>query len=626
MKIAFAYINGSRFVGRGVGYVAGSMIRAGHSVTFFDTFYQSVREVAWRVCRGDFDVLMISSMSTLFPQALDLIGRVKRQADIPILMGGTHATAVGGEILEKHAEIDYICIGEGESMVLDFLDHLGGESLYRVRNLGYRRNGKVVINPVRPAEDLASVAPFPWYLFHKRSLISPAGITFAHATRGCPYNCSYCCNGVYLKHYGKGYLRLRPVQEVVDELVYLRDLCRPHMFHFGDEMILWDKDYAAELFRAVRRQVAVPYGCMIRVEHVTDKVAKLLQETNCRYVAMGVECGDEAFRREWLNRHMSNKQIEHAFALLKNAGMLVSSFNMIGYPFEHDDALTEATVRLNRRLAPDLVQVSVFYPLPGAKLYDYCRENNLIDQRKASRTVMYVKRSVLKGKSLVRRRLAIDRMLNPENFNRKLQRILSETYKETYQRRAAGDIKRPARRILVISGDNDEIDPAVYDRARRLAEAGNQVTLVSGFRCRDEEHYFRGKVKIHRYALQHRKKGLRRFLAELKHPRRYYLRLLEHGVRTYFAENRFAAVVERLLERFPADVVVAQEATLLKVVDKVAARWGAEFVRRVYDVRLDRVPGSQLAAFTGDTPPGKSRPALSTTTLCSPRRHGEHGA
>ncbi len=602
MKIAFAYINGSRYVGRGAGYVAGAMIQAGHSVTFFDTFYQPVREVARCVCRGNFDVLMISSMSTLFPQALELIGRVKRLADIPVLVGGTHATAVGGPILEKHPEIDYICIGEGESMVLDFLDHLGGESLYGVRNLGYRRDGRVVVNPVRPAEDLVSSPPFPWYLFNKRSLLTPTGVTFAHATRGCPYNCSYCCNGVYLKHYGKGYLRLRPVQEVIDELVYLRDLCRPRMFHFGDEMILWDKDYAAELFRAIGEQVGVPYGCMVRVEHVTDEVTKLLWETGCRYVAMGVECGDEAFRRKRLNRHMSNEQIERAFALLKNTGILVSSFNMIGYPFEHDDALTEATVRLNRRLAPDLVQVSVFYPLPGAKLYDYCIKNNLIDRRKASRTVMYVKQSVLKDKLLVKRRLEIDRMLNRENFDRKLQRVLSETHNETHRQAATHQTKRPARRILVLSGNNHDIDPDVYDQAHRLAEAGNHVVLVSGFRRRDEEHYFRGKVEIHRYALQHRKKGLSRLLAELKHPRRYYLRLREHGVRTYFTENRFDAAIERLLERFPADVVVADEAALLKVAGKLAARWDAELVHGEYDVRLDRVPGIRHTAYSNDTP------------------------
>ena len=34
-----------------------------------------------------------------------------------VLAGGVHPTIIGKKLLEEHEEIDYLCIGEGETMV-----------------------------------------------------------------------------------------------------------------------------------------------------------------------------------------------------------------------------------------------------------------------------------------------------------------------------------------------------------------------------------------------------------------------------------------------------------------------------------------------------------------------------
>lgn len=417
MNIALVYTNSEANVGRGVGYILGALEAAGHRVGFFDTHGISAPETARQVAAGAVDLLMVSTMTLLFPQALEIIGRVKAEQPLPVLLGGVHPTVVGPAILEEHPEIDYLCVGEGETMVTAFCDRWGTDALFSVPNLAYRRQGRVVANPLGKPDDLSALPAFPWHRFSPDSVVQRGqGFLYVTATRGCPYNCTYCCNGVYLNHYGRSYLRYRPVGDVVEELAMLQRTYRPGLFYFGDEMILADPAYAGELFTAISRELGVSYGCMIRVEHATEKNARMLKETGCRYVAMGIECGDEVFRHAFLNRKMTNAQIIEGFRRIQNQGIFTTSFNMIGYPVDHDDALTAATYEFNRCIGPDYAQVSIFYPFPGTRLYDYCIKNDLVDAARVSRQGRYYEESVLKDRSVQGARTAMMRRLNPHGF------------------------------------------------------------------------------------------------------------------------------------------------------------------------------------------------------------------
>ena len=417
MKIALVYTNSEANVGRGAGCVAGALAAEGCHVTLFDTFYTPPEAVASRVAADGFDLLLVSTMTLLFPQALAIIRQVKSQRKIPVLMGGVHPTIVGEKLLEDHPEIDYLCIGEGEAMVVEFVRRLGTEALFAVENLAFRWQGRVHANPLRPPTDLAGLAPFPWHLFPDQSVVQPGqGFLYVTATRGCPYNCTYCCNGIYLSRYGAKYLRFRPVDRVVEELDRLNRRYKPKLFYFGDEMIMADAGYARALFTEIRRRLNLPYGCMIRVEHASAENADLLKETGCQYVGMGIECGDETFRKTILNRKMSNARLEEGFSRFRARGIFTTAFNMIGFPVDYDDALTEATARLNRKIRPDYSQISIFYPFPGTRLYDYCVENDLIDGDRVSGQKRYYEESVLRGRAVQKLRRALMQRLNPHGF------------------------------------------------------------------------------------------------------------------------------------------------------------------------------------------------------------------
>ncbi|MHA1371330.1 MAG: B12-binding domain-containing radical SAM protein, partial [Promethearchaeota archaeon] len=313
-----------------------------------------------------------------YPLAMLLVKKIKNETRLPILMGGIHPTIARGSVFLECPEVDFVCVGEGESFVKDFLRAFENGNFNSVQNLIYRDGNRLVFNEMRSPEDLSKLPDFPWQNF-RRVVVDDDRYIYVNATRGCPYKCAYCCNEVYLDLYGLEYIRHRPVSDVIEEMKKLKIIYNPKLFYFADEMPLACKEYAVELFEALRKHIEAPFGCMGRVEFLDEEMIDVLKKNNCRYVAIGVECGDEEYRKKTLQRYMSNDDIKRTFELCRRAGIKTCSFNMIGYPTENDDELCKATIALNRELKPDIIQVTWFYPFPGTRLYNYCKEKNLID-------------------------------------------------------------------------------------------------------------------------------------------------------------------------------------------------------------------------------------------------------
>ncbi len=237
MKVAFIYMNSENNVGRGAGYIAGAIIDSGHEIDFFESRSNKENLVTNKIINGSYDILMVSSMSLLFPSAIKIIEDIKSKKKISVLVGGIHVTTIGKRILEDYPIIDFLCIGEGESMVAEFLNKFGKDDFYSIQNLVYRLNGCIKENPIREPEDMSKLPNFPWKIFGHKKIVKKSGMAYVSATRGCPFRCTYCCNNVYLDLYKKSYIRHRPVNKVIDELIYLKKKYNPKIFYFGDEMI-----------------------------------------------------------------------------------------------------------------------------------------------------------------------------------------------------------------------------------------------------------------------------------------------------------------------------------------------------------------------------------------------------
>ena len=104
---------------------------------------------------------------------------------------------------------------------------------------------------------------------------------------------------------------------------------------------------------------------------ITEEKIKLISEAGAAAVAIGLESGHEEFRKKTLDRRTPQGKVIEAFRLAKKYGIHTHAFNMVGLPEETNEVI-QANLELINKIQPDSFQVTIFYPLQGTALHDFC--------------------------------------------------------------------------------------------------------------------------------------------------------------------------------------------------------------------------------------------------------------
>jgi radical SAM superfamily enzyme YgiQ (UPF0313 family) len=95
------------------------------------------------------DLVGIAALFTpYYREALEVAVRVKKHRAVPVVMGGSHVSAVPESVL-THPCVDYVIRGEGERPLVELLRCLQGyQRLADVPNLGYKHGQRLRFNAI----------------------------------------------------------------------------------------------------------------------------------------------------------------------------------------------------------------------------------------------------------------------------------------------------------------------------------------------------------------------------------------------------------------------------------------------------------------------------------------------
>lgn len=366
----------------GVAYLSAVLKQGGHSTALICPHSFSEKSVSDKVDSFKPDLVLVSSVTDQMGLAEKIIGFIHDKYQLPIVLGGVHATVAPEECINLKGLLG-ICIGEGEHAVLEFVEALEKKRDYsRIKNFWLKTGDKVVKNPLRPLIQDLDALPFPdRELFD--GLINTADELEFTGSRGCPFQCSYCVNKVLMNVYHScdRYVRFRTVDNLLAEIKQALKKYKTAKILFHDDTFTLDKEWLKEFCEKYPKEIGMPYAANGRVETMDEDVVKMLKDSGCVEIKIGVESGNEELRRKVLNRHMTNEQIINAFNLCRKHGLAATSFNMVGIPHETEENIKE-TICLNRKIKPLRMGVSVFRPYPGTELYELCKKNGWISSRK----------------------------------------------------------------------------------------------------------------------------------------------------------------------------------------------------------------------------------------------------
>jgi len=386
MKILFIYpdINvkgGALSYHFGLGSLSAVLKKAGHETSLQYLYGNyNIKPLIDKIEEFKPQLIAITTVSFQYKYVKRMLAEIKSY-NIFTICGGPHVSLAPWE-LERTEGLDAICIGEGEYPLLELVNRIGnGQDFTNIENIWVKKDGKIYKSPSRPLIEDIDCLPFgDRELFNYQEIVnSDYDRAIFMCSRGCPYSCAYCCNsGLRDLQEGK-YVRFRSIENVLAEIKEVISNYSVKYIYLNDDVFTENRGYVSNFCSRYKEEVGYPFELNTRVEHLTPEMLQDLKDAGCYRVAMGIEQGDEKFRREILNRRMSNEKIEKAFELTKKAGIRTKSFNIVGFPFETYNIHLE-TVKINRKVQPSSLVVYVFEPYPGTPLYDMCVKNHFIEE------------------------------------------------------------------------------------------------------------------------------------------------------------------------------------------------------------------------------------------------------
>ncbi|MDD2732021.1 MAG: radical SAM protein [Candidatus Pacebacteria bacterium] len=298
------------------------------------------------------------------------------------ILGGCHPSISPDESITAEGA-DFVCVGEGEGAFVDLADSLNtGQSFDNISNLLIKKNNQVIKNPPRNLIFPLDSLPFPDFeLFDYMRLISTQiKVATTMISRGCPYDCAYCCNHKIKEVYPdpEHYTRFR---SPINAVLYLKKLLSINpwisSFRFLDNIFGIKEKWLEEFSYTYKKEINLPFSCDHRPNLANLKILDLLKEAGCYQIYFGVETGNEELRKNILSRNMTNIQIEEAFNNCRKLGIKTLAYNIVGLPKE-TPAKTLETIKLNAEIKPDSMVVNIFTPYPFTKLYEICLNNHFI--------------------------------------------------------------------------------------------------------------------------------------------------------------------------------------------------------------------------------------------------------
>lgn len=335
----------------------------------------------------DPDVIGVSMTDATYDLGKELISRLG-SVNSHVIFGGVCPTFDPDRAI-KETCVDSICIGEGEKALVELCVNLrDGKDITRIKNLWVKRDGKVYKNPMREVADLDGLPDEDFSIFEEKRIFRPMqGKIFRMVPicidRGCPYTCTFCAAPSWKKLYrdaGCGrYFRVKTPERVMAELKRQIDKYKADYIYFSSETFFARDDKNIEEFaEQYAKEIGLPFWCQTRVETLTEKHIKILERMNCDRMSIGIEHGNEEFRKKILKKHFTNDQAIEVFRLLEKSRIAVTVNNIIGFPDETRE-LAFDTIRLNRSIKADSINALYFTPFTGTPLRQYCIDKGYLD-------------------------------------------------------------------------------------------------------------------------------------------------------------------------------------------------------------------------------------------------------
>jgi len=319
-------------------------------------------------------IFSISTLTESFSAARKISDILKNKyPDSVIIMGGLHPTSVPLEILNSVQSVDYVFAGEAETEIVKIYERIkSGQDIYDIHGLVYRRDDEIIFNnPPDLIKDIDSIPEFPYDIFAKYKHYN-----FGHimTSRGCPYNCTFCC----VKAVGKRRYRFKSAKSSVQELELLVSEFGQKEIAFFDDNLLANKKRIFDLCAEIRQSEIlknVRFSFQARTRDMDEEILQEMYNSGFKTIFFGIETVSDEILKD-IGKDETHTEIESVIRMAQQIGFGIMANFLFCLPNETRE-VREACVEFAIRNKLELAKFNNVVPYPGTVMYDQTLEKGL---------------------------------------------------------------------------------------------------------------------------------------------------------------------------------------------------------------------------------------------------------
>jgi radical SAM superfamily enzyme YgiQ (UPF0313 family) len=291
----------------------------------------------------DCDVVAISCLTSNAYRGYRIADAFRERGKI-VVMGGIHPSLLPDEALE-HANA--VVIGEAEGVWEKILDDI--------------ESGNLQERYHEPKPDLDRYIPKDFSTLSKKRMYNLVPL---QTSRGCPYDCDFCC---VTDIFGKR-IKLIPVEHIVRDI----QESGARNFIFLDDNIIGHKKYARELFTALI-PLKIRWIGQSSISFANDiEMMKLAKKSGCKGLFIGLESVVESNNHQF-TKLKSLEDTEQSIKKILKMGIMIQASVIFGFDDDTHETFGE-TIKFLRKNRISLASINALTPYPGTRVFEQLKE------------------------------------------------------------------------------------------------------------------------------------------------------------------------------------------------------------------------------------------------------------
>ena len=301
---------------------------------------------------------------------------------VPIVWGGPHPSILPEQTCQSEY-VDIVCVGEGDITFSEIVKALQAKTpLETINGIAFKDSNRIIITPERLLLDVETLLPVPWELVNVEDYIhpdfylkeSPRTLDIGQTSRGCPFNCGFCCSSALQKHKWRPMSVEKALEVIVDPVkrfklngIWIRD----DEFYINRDRV---NNICEGIIKANLKIHWYTSGTRADIfSRASEEEVDLLKKSGAYVLKFGAESGSNRILK-LMNKGITLQDTIEANLKAKRHGIIPAFALMVGFPTETFEEINQ-TIDFVSKLRKDnpkaqFETIAGYTAYPGTPLYE----------------------------------------------------------------------------------------------------------------------------------------------------------------------------------------------------------------------------------------------------------------